>query len=158
MSQQSNTICVALQEGMSEIWVLKKKWWHTHKATYDVCRQKRHGWGCLVIILLALACIQLSLMLSVSDIWCDHFILLLPDIRSSHLQPHRVNMTHYSSFLMGGFCNMSKWKKRNTDQMLSHTRFPWIHAVTWQPWCLSVVMDTSVLAAKMMTERQRGLL
>lgn len=46
-------------------------------------------------------------------------------------------------------------KKGDTDQMLLHTRFPWIHAVTWQPWCLSVVMDTSVLAAKMMTERQR---
>lgn len=49
-------------------------------------------------------------MLSV-NIWCDHFILLLPDIRSSHFQPHGVNTTHYSSFLRGGFCNMCKQEK-----------------------------------------------
>lgn len=50
-----------------------------------------------------------------------------------------------------GFCNMSKQKKKkklNTHQMLLHTTFPWIRAVTWQPCCLSVVMDMCVLAAE----------
>lgn len=67
-------------------------------------------------------------------------------------------MTHYPSCLRRGFCNMSKQKKKKRrhfyrpDQMPLHTRFPWIRAVTWQRWCLSVVMETSV------SEHLRGIL
>lgn len=59
-----------------------------------------------------------------------------------------------------GFCNMSKqkWKKKKpgTHQMLLHTTFPWIRAVTWQPCCLSVVMDTCVLAAERRIKDREG--
>lgn len=51
---------------------------------------------------------------------------------------------------------VNKKKKRRhffrPDQMPLHTRFPWIRAVTWQRWCLSVVMETSV------SEHLRGIL
>lgn len=39
--------------------------------------------------------------------------------------------------------NKKEWFFR-PDQMPPHSRFPWIQGVTWQPWCLSVVMETYV--------------
>ena len=42
--------------------------------------------------------------------------------------------------------DQTKQNKRfyRPDRMPQHSRSPWIQAVAWQPWCLSVVMETYV--------------
>lgn len=88
---------------------------------------------------------HIILMLIVLDIWCLHRIPLLPGMWSSHSEPHRVKMSHYSKCFNGGFTTgVNKKGFFRPDQMPRHTRYPWIQAVSWQPLCLSVVMETSV--------------
>lgn len=105
-----------------------------------------------------------NLMRSVSNIWCDILILLLPDIRSCGFRPPRSQCDSLFKllFVVKDFATWvnkkekRKKKKLDTHQMLLHTTFPWIRAVTWQPCCLSVAMDTCTLAAERRIKERDG--
>lgn len=73
---------------------------------------------------------------------CDLILLLI--FNPVTFNP-TVNRTHSLSYMEGRLCNTSK-EKRDAGQMQPHMSFPWMQAVTWQPWALSVVVDMCVLA------------
>lgn len=94
--------------------------------------------------------------ISAADIWRWYTMLLLPIIEYLCSPIHTVKMSHYSICFWVGL-QMSKQKKRDKAPC---TRFPWILAVTWQPWCLSVVMEAFQAASSSFVkedkkERQR---
>lgn len=138
--KQQSHLCSTRGGGDLDVFFLKKK----RPTMHDIQKKERHEWDCLVIILSALACIHHNLMHSVLNIWCDILILLLPDIWSSGFQPPQSQCDSlFKLFVEKDFAtwvNKKKKKKLDTHQMLLHTTFPWIRAVTWQPCCLSIVV------------------